>query len=276
MMGEQQTKKKKILAVVGPTASGKSRLAVELAKALGGEVISCDSMQIYRDMNVGTAKPTQEETEGIPHHLIDFADPHQAFSCADYVDAAHRSVEEIITRRKLPIFCGGTGLYLDSVLRGGFEETASDPVLRQKLLEFAEAHGAEALHERLAQVDPESAAAIHANNVRRVARALEIFELTGLTKTETDRRSRMRETPYDALVIGLRYAEREILYRRIDDRVDQMLEMGLLEETERLLQAGVFETNATAAQAIGYKELLGYLRGEETLADAVDELKRAT
>ena len=139
MMGEQQTKKKKILAVVGPTASGKSRLAVELAKALGGEVISCDSMQIYRDMNVGTAKPTQEETEGIPHHLIDFADPHQAFSCADYVDAAHRSVEEIITRRKLPIFCGGTGLYLDSVLRGGFEETASDPVLRQKLLEFAEA-----------------------------------------------------------------------------------------------------------------------------------------
>ncbi len=270
-------KKIKILAVVGSTASGKSALAVALAKELGGEIVSCDSMQIYRRMNIGTAKPTPEEQDGVPHHLIDFVEPDRPFSCAEYVECAKRAVEEVSSRGKLSILCGGTGLYLDAFLRGGgFEETETDPAMREALFAYAEEHGNAALHAKLAEVDPESAAAIHPNNVKRVVRALEIFRTTGMTKTEADRRSRELDSPYRATVIGLRYAERELLYKRIDHRVDLMLEMGLLEETERLLQEGVFEKNATAAQAIGYKELLGYLCGEESLDLAVESLKRAT
>ena len=267
----------KILAVVGSTASGKTALSIALAKKLRGEIISCDSMQIYRRMDVGTAKPTPEEMAGIPHHLLDFIEPDTPFSCAEYVSMAKKVAEEIHARGHLPILCGGTGLYLDSFLRGGgFEETVTDPALRESLFAFAAEHGNHALHERLRAVDPESADAIHENNVKRVVRALEIFESTGVTKTEMDRRSRTLETPYDACVIGLRYQNREILYRRIDKRVDLMLEAGLLEETKRLMEEGVFERNSTAAQAIGYKELLGYLRKEQSLDEAVEDLKRAT
>ena len=274
-MAEQQ--KIKLLAIVGSTASGKSALAVALARALGGEIVSCDSMQIYRRMNVGTAKPTAAEMAQIPHHLIDVAEPDTPFSCAEYVTLAAKAVDEITARGKLPILCGGTGLYLDSLLRGsGFEETETDPALRQSLFDYAAEHGNHALHERLAAVDPESAAAIHENNVKRVVRALEIFEGTGITKTEFDRRSREVESPYDATVIGLRYADRDLLYSRIDRRVDEMLADGLLDETKSLLAEGVFERNSTAAQAIGYKELLGHLRGEQSLTDATEELKRAT
>ena len=270
-------KKIKILAVVGSTASGKSALAVALAKELGGEIVSCDSMQIYRRMNIGTAKPTPEEQEGVAHHLIDFVEPDRAFSCAEYVECAKRAVAEIASRGKLPILCGGTGLYLDAFLRGGgFEETETDPAMREELFAYAAENGNEALHARLAEVDPESAEAIHPNNVKRVVRALEIYRTTGMTKTEADRRSREIDSPYEATVIGLRYDAREILYARIDRRVDLMLEAGLLEETRALLSEGVFEKNATAAQAIGYKELLGYLRGEETLDASVESLKRAT
>lgn len=272
-----ETKKIKILAVVGSTASGKTALSIALAKALGGEIVSCDSMQLYRRMDIGTAKPTKEEMDGVAHHLLDFAEPDQPFSCAEYVTLAQKAVLEIQGRGKLPIFCGGTGLYLDSVLRGGgFEETETDPVLRQRLLDFAAANGNHALHERLRAVDPESAEAIHENNVKRVVRALEIFETSGMTKTEADRRSRLIESPYDACVIGLRYEDREILYDRIGRRVEQMLKAGLLEETRSLMGEGVFERNSTAAQAIGYKELLGYLRGEQSLAEATEALKRAT
>ena len=267
----------KILAVVGSTASGKTALSIRLAKALNGEIVSCDSMQIYRRMDIGTAKPTEKEKEGIPHHLIDIADPDQPFSCADYVKAAQEAIEDITARGKLPILCGGTGLYLDSLLRGGnFEETQTNPALRQELLEFAQRYGNHALHERLTAIDPESAATIHENNVKRVVRAIEIYETTGMTKTEADRRSRIPDSPYDATVIGLRYPEREILYDRINRRVDIMMEQGLVEETRRLMDEGVFERNSTAAQAIGYKELLGFLRGEESLADAVERLKQAT
>ena len=267
----------KILAVVGSTASGKTALSIALAKALGGEIVSCDSMQVYRRMDIGTAKPTPEEIDGIPHHLLDFIEPDTPFSCAEYVELAKQAIEEIHTRGKLPILCGGTGLYLDSLLRGGgFEETKVDPALRESLLAFAAEHGNHALHERLAAVDPESAETIHENNVKRVVRALEIYESTGMTKTEADRRSREIASPFDACVIGLRYEDREILYGRIDRRVDIMLEDGLLEETKALLEEGVFERNSTAAQAIGYKELLGYLHGEKSLADSVEDLKRAT
>jgi len=270
-------KKIRLLAVVGSTASGKSALAVALAKALDGEIVSCDSMQIYRRMNIGTAKPSLEEQGGVVHHLIDFVDPECSFSCAEYVEHAKAAVAEIAGRGKLPILCGGTGLYLDSLLRGGgFEETVTDPALREELFAYAAQNGNEALHERLAQVDPESAASIHPNNVKRVVRALEIYRTTGTTKTEADRRSVEGESPYDATVIGLRYADRSILYERIDRRVDAMLAAGLLEETRRLQADGVFEKNATAAQAIGYKELLGYLRGEESKESCVESLKRAT
>ena len=266
----------KILAVVGPTASGKTAVSVELAKRLGGEVVSCDSMQVYRRMNIGTAKPTQEEKCGIAHHLIDAVDPETPFSCAEYVTLAAEAVKDISARGKLPIFCGGTGLYLDRFLCGEMEETHADEALRTALFAFAEREGVDALHERLRAVDPESADAIHKNNVKRVVRALEIYEQTGIPKSEFDRRSQETETPYEAVVIGLRYPNREVLYDRINRRVDIMLEEGLLEETQKLKSEGVFEVNLTAAQAIGYKELLGYLDGEETLAEATENLKTAT
>lgn len=265
------------MAIVGPTGGGKTALSIALAKQLGGEIISCDSMQIYRGMDVGTAKSTEQERCGIPHHLIDVAEADEPFSVASYVSLAQRAAEDIRGRGKLPIFCGGTGLYLDAFLRGGgFEETESDPILRQRLFDFAAEHGAHALHERLRALDPESADAIHENNVKRVVRALEICESTGMTKTEADRRSRMTESPYDAVVLGLFYPVREVLYERIARRVEQMLADGLVEETRRLQAAGVFEKNATAAQAIGYKELLPYLRGEESLDTAVERLILAT
>ena len=267
-----------ILCVVGATASGKSALAMELSKKLNGEIVSCDSMQVYRGMDIGTAKPSVEDRACVPHHLIDVADPLEIFSCADYVSLAAQAIENIHGKGKLPIICGGTGLYLDALLRGGgFEEEASvDSTLRQSLFDYAKENGNHALHERLRAVDPESADATHENNVKRVVRALEIYETTGLTKTELDRRSRTFDSPYRAAVIGLRYDDRELLYRRIDRRVDEMIAQGLLEETARLESEGVFVSNSTAAQAIGYKELRMYLQGKQPLTDAVADLKQAT
>ncbi|MBQ9080735.1 MAG: tRNA (adenosine(37)-N6)-dimethylallyltransferase MiaA [Clostridia bacterium] len=268
--------KPKIIAVVGPTASGKTALSIALAKQLCGEIVSCDSMQIYRGMDIGTAKPDAAERDGVPHHLIDIVAPDADFDASDYVSAATAAVDDILSRGKLPIFCGGTGLYLDSFLRGGFCETADSPELRAELTRRAEKIGNEAMHAELADVDPESAAAIHPNNVRRVIRALEVYHATGITKSELDRRSREAEPRYDAKIIGIRFSDREQLYRRIDMRVDIMLEMGLLDEVRRLYDAGVFERSRTAAQAIGYKELLGVIKGETALDIAVDDLKRAT
>ena len=266
----------KILAVVGPTASGKTAVSVELAKRLGGEVVSCDSMQVYRRMNIGTAKPTEEEMCNVPHHLIDAVEPDAPFSCAEYVTLATEAVKDISARGKLPVFCGGTGLYLDRFLCGEMEETHADEALRASLFAFAEKEGIDALHERLRAVDPESADAIHKNNVKRVIRALEIYEQTGIPKSEFDRRSQVVESPYEAIVVGLHYPRREVLYDRINRRVDMMLADGLLEETKKLKDEGVFEVNLTAAQAIGYKELLGYFDGQETLAEATENLKTAT
>ena len=270
-------KKTKILAVVGPTASGKSALAMALAERLSGEIISCDSMQIYRRMDIGTAKPTAADRATVRHHMIDIVEPTETFTCADYVAEASRAVEECASRGKLPIVCGGTGLYLDALLRGGdFAEGGADEDLRRELAEFAAQEGNEALHAELRRIDPESADAIHPNNVKRVIRAIEIYRTTGVTKTELDRRSQEGGERYDATVIGLRYLDREVLWGRMDRRVDMMLEEGLLEETKRLLSEGIFAVNQTAAQAIGYKELLGYLRGEEDLNTAVKTLKTAT
>ena len=271
------SQKPRIIAVVGPTASGKSALAVSLAHALGGEVVSCDSMQIYREMNIGTAKPTLDEMGGIPHHLIDIAEPEQAFSVMDFVAAAEDAVKDILARGKLPILCGGTGLYLDAFLRGDSAETpGADPAVREELAAFAEREGVQALHARLREVDPESAEATHPNNLRRVIRALEIFLATGVPKSEWDRRSRTLPARFDATVLGLCFHHRELLYERIDRRVDQMLADGLEAEARALAARGVFESSPTAAAAIGYKELLPYLQGSCTLEQAVEELKIST
>ncbi|MBQ8345174.1 MAG: tRNA (adenosine(37)-N6)-dimethylallyltransferase MiaA [Clostridia bacterium] len=266
----------KVFAVVGPTASGKSALALALAKHWDGEIISCDSMQVYRRMNIGTAKPNLEEQSAVPHHLIDVVELTEPFSVADYVELATQAIDACARRGKTPILCGGTGLYLDALLRGGVHEAVSDEGVREELYAFYEANGAEALHRRLQQVDPAAAEAIHPNNVRRVVRALEIYATTGKSKTEQDRMACMGESPFGVTVMGLLYRDRTRLYRRIEERVDQMLAEGLVEETRMLMAEGVFECNATAAQAIGYKELFGYLRGEESLAAAADRLKTAT
>jgi tRNA dimethylallyltransferase len=267
----------KIYAVVGPTASGKSALALELAKRHGGEIISCDSMQIYKRMDIGTAKPTAEEQSEVRHHLIDIVEPDVDFSCEDYVAYADKAIADCVARGKLPIICGGTGLYLDTLLRGGNSAPVADTsVIRAELTARAESEGADAIYAELMRVDRESAENIHPNNLKRVIRALEIYYSCGVPKSELDRASKQIEPRYDASVLMLRYADRDILYRRIEKRVDQMIAEGLLEETRALMREGVFEKNGTAAQAIGYKELLGYLRGEQSLEDAIADLKTAT
>jgi tRNA dimethylallyltransferase len=267
----------KIYAVVGPTASGKSALALELAKRHGGEIISCDSMQIYKRMDIGTAKPTAEEQSEVRHHLIDIVEPDVDFSCEDYVAYADKAIADCVARGKLPIICGGTGLYLDTLLRGGNSAPVADTsAIRAELTARAESEGADAIYAELMRVDRESAENIHPNNLKRVIRALEIYYSCGVPKSELDRASKQIEPRYDASVLMLRYADRDILYRRIEKRVDQMIAEGLLEETRALMREGVFEKNGTAAQAIGYKELLGYLRGEQSLEDAIADLKTAT
>ena len=259
--------KPKILAVVGPTASGKSALAVALAGELGGEIVSCDSMQIYRGMDIGTAKPDKAEMCGIRHHMIDIVSPEESFSCADYSRLARLAVHQVLARDALPVFCGGTGLYLDAVLRGGFAPDVS-PCIRDEL----QRRTTEELYRELSEADPASAAAIHPNNRKRVIRALEIYCGTGKTKTEWDRLSADAERPFDALLIGLDYRKREILYERIDRRVDEMLQRGLVEEVKRL----ALRRNSTAAQAIGYKELYEWLDGGCSKQDAVSALKQNT
>ena len=267
----------KIAAVTGPTASGKTALAIRLARELDGEIISCDSMQIYRGMDIGTAKPTAEELAAVPHHLIDILPADAPYSCSDYVKDAEAAVEDIVSRSKLPIFCGGTGLYLDRLLKGGNDdEAACDESIRAELKDFYEQNGVDALYERLLALDPESAETIHKNNVKRVMRAIEICLVTGKKKSEVDKKNSEITDKYDHRVITLAYNDRQTLYDRIDRRVDIMIEEGLVEETKRLLANGVFERSLTAAQAIGYKELFPYLRGEESLENCIDELKRAS
>ena len=266
---------KKIFAIVGPTACGKTAVSVEVARATGGEVVCCDSMQIYRGMPIGTAAPSEDERLGVPHHLFEFLDPAVSFSCSDYVALADRAVADITSRGASPILVGGTGLYLDSLVLGcGDASAAPNPELRAELQLFYEQNGVDALYSLLVERDPDAASAIHKNNVKRVIRALEICHACG-SKTEYDRRAR-QSLRYDATVVGLRFADRARLYSRIERRVDAMLDAGLLDETRRLLDEGVFETNATAAQAIGYKELIPYLRGEDSLESCVETLKSAT
>ncbi len=233
-------------------------------------------MQIYRGMDIGTAKPTKAEMEDIPHHMIDIAEPSENFSAADYALLAKNAVTDIISRGKLPIFCGGTGLYLDSVLTANeYANTETDPEIRKKLLLEAENLGKEALWERLKSVDPESAAASHPNNVKRVVRALEIYMTSGITKTEWDSRSRLNPSPFDSVIIALD-RPREELYSRIDKRVELMLEAGLEEEVRSLIDSGRLPPSSTAAQAIGYKEFIDYFEGKATLDEVSELIKQAT
>ncbi len=261
-----------VVAVAGPTATGKTRLAVGLALHFGGEVVSADSMQIYRGLTVGTARPAPEEMQGVPHHLIGFQDPSQPFSVADYVQLASQSITEIRSRAKLPIVAGGTGLYLRSLLGGlQFSPQGGDSALRAELNRKAEREGPQALWEELRSFDPESAERIHPNNVGRVVRAVEVYRATGVTMTEQMRRSREVPSPYDAVLIGLAYRDREKLYRAIDSRVDGMMRRGLLDEAKTVFS---MDNPGTAGQAIGYKEFFPFFRGECPLEEAVAQVKR--
>lgn len=266
--------KPRVLAVVGPTASGKTALGVELAKVYGGEVISADSMQIYKGMDIASAKPTEEEMQGIPHHLIGFLDMGETFSAADYVRLANEKIREVISRGKLPVIVGGTGLYVDSLLENvRFSEGGSDEAYRRELREFAAQEGNEALHSRLAAIDPEAAEAIHPNNVVRVIRALEVCHVTGRKFSDLKAESRTEESPYDSLIIGLNYEDRSILYSRIDRRVDIMAENGLVQEAEELWKRSGM---TTAANAIGYKELIPYFEGTMSLEECISIIKQET
>ena len=264
-----------VLAVAGPTATGKTALGVALAKQFGGEVISADSMQIYRGLDVGTAKVTAEETQGVPHHCVDFLPPEEVFSVADFTALAARLEQEISARGALPILVGGTGLYIQSFLEGiRFTEEKPSNGLREQLAAELEARGPEAMYAELLSVDPQAAAAIHPNNRVRVLRALEHYRATGRRLSEQKAASRPSQPPYRSLVLGLDFADRAQLYRRIDLRVDRMMEQGLLEEAR--LVYGHRDSYRTAAQAIGYKEFFPYFAGEAELAACVEKLKQAS
>lgn len=264
----------KIIVVSGPTASGKTALAVELAKIYGGEVISADSMQIYTDMDVASAKATHEEMQGIPHHLMNFLDPAESFSVADFVTLCDKTARDIISRGKIPIICGGTGLYISSFVDNiTFDDSAQDFAFREEMRKFAEENGAAALLERLREIDPETASTLHENNVGRVIRALEVYKTTGHTISEAKKNSRLNPSPYNFAMITLDFADREQLRRRINERVDKMAENGLVDEARACF---LQENRPTAAQAIGCKELYPYFRGEKSLSECLDELKLRT
>ena len=260
-----------IICIAGPTASGKTALAVELAKELNGEVVSCDSMQVYKRMDIGTAKPTAEEMQGIPHHMLDVAQAWEDFSVSRYCNQAAPIVDDIIAQGKTAIIAGGTGLYMDSLIRGNSFAPFPSTGVREALEARAEAEGIQPLLEELAQVDPESAGRLHPSDRKRIIRALEVYRETGITITEHNRRTREVPPKYHPVWLGLDFSDRAALYRRIDRRVERMLEAGLLDEIRSLLESGIPET-CTAMQAIGYKEFLPVLRGERGLCDAAAEV----
>lgn len=267
-------KKPFVLAVAGPTASGKTALGVMLAKEFNGEVISADSMQIYKGMDIASAKPDAEEMEGIPHHLIDFIDRDVTFSVADYVELAKNKINEVLSRGKLPIIVGGTGLYISSLLDNvKFSEGGSDEAYRRELYDFAKKFGNNALHKQLADIDIKAAESIHPNNLVRVIRALEVFRVTGKKFSDLKAESRLEESPYDSLIIGIDYADRQTLYNRINLRVDKMIDSGLIDEAFQLWQQSGMKT---AANAIGYKELIPYFEKKSTLDECIDKIKQET
>ena len=264
-----------IICIAGPTASGKTALAVALAKALNGEVVSCDSMQIYKRMDIGTAKPTREEMEGIVHHMIDVAEPDEDFSVSRYCEMASPIVDDIIARGKTAIIAGGTGLYMDSLIRGNDFAPFPSTGMRKKLEARADAEGMEAMLEHLRSIDPESAARLHLADRKRIIRALEVYYETGETITAHNIKTQAIPPRYNPLWLGLDFADRAELYRRIDLRVGLMLEMGLVQEIKDLLASGI-PAKCTAMQAIGYKEFIAALDGQCTIEEAADEVRKSS
>lgn len=273
-MAESNKPKIPIICVVGPTASGKTALSIALAKKYSAEIVSCDSMQIYKDMDIGTAKPSAEEMDGVPHHLIGFLDCDKSFSVAQYVKLAAEAIADIRNRGKNVVLVGGTGLYFSSLIDNiVFTEQDSDPKLRAELEELAKEQGGERLLEILRELDPEIAEKLHPNNLGRIIRAIEVCKTTGTTMTEQQRIAREQESDYDPLIIGLDFSDRQKLYDRINLRVDLMLENGLMSENRRLLDSNL---SKTAFQAIGFKEFLPYLNGSATLDECAENLKMQT
>ena len=267
--------KQKVLAIGGPTASGKTALSVQLAHRLNGEIICADSMQIYQELDVGTAKVTQQEMEGVPHHLVGFLSPECSFSVAEFVQRAHTCIQEIASKGRLPILVGGTGLYIQSLLYGvQFSQESFDPAVRTRLQRQAEEMGAEAMYRKLCQIDPAYAQTVHPNNVHRVLRALELFEGSGITMTQQRKNSLPAERPYDSVLLCCTYTDREVLYERINQRVDWMMEQGLLMEAQQVYNHQ--HTWTTAAQAIGYKEFFPYFTNDKSLDACVEQLKQAS
>lgn len=263
----------KILSIVGPTASGKTKLGVLLARKYNGEVVSIDSMQIYKGMTIGTAAPTPEETNGVPHHMVSVADPGENWSAAKFTQAASVCVQDILARKKLPILVGGTGLYLDAIIAGRtFAPGASGGAVRLALQNELESKGIEPLLAELRQADPESAARLHPADTKRILRALEVYRETGKTISQHNAETQALPPRYDAVYIGLAFRNREDMKALIDHRVDRMMEEGLPDEVRALLNAGV-PRDSTAFQAIGYKELLPALEGEKSIGEAVEEIK---
>ncbi len=263
-----------LIAIVGPTASGKTSLAVAVCKAIGGEAVSCDSMQIYKGMDIATAKPTQDEMQGIPHHLIGIAEPDEVFSVAKYCESAKKIIEDIHSRGKTAVLVGGTGLYYSSLVDNiGFLPEETDFEYREMLRKRAETEGAQCLLDELAVIDSEAAARLHPNNLGRVIRALEIYHTTGKTITEQNEQSRSTASDFDTVSICLDARDRQFLYDRINRRVDIMLEQGLLEEAKSFFENPL---GRTARQAIGYKELNPYFEGEKSLEECIENLKMQT
>lgn len=266
------------LALTGPTASGKTAISLKLANMLDAEIICLDSMQIYKEMDIGTAKPTEEERCAVPHHLVDFLPFSENYNAEGYKADALLAAEDIITRGRLPLFVGGTGLYADTLMsRGANEAPESDrEYINSRLSEIKNENDVRGLWERLFEVDPKSAAAIHQNNVKRVLRALEIYEKTGKTKTYFDEASKQGEPAIKIGMITLDFHNRELLYKRVNERVDAMVRAGLIEEVKALKERGLFDGDYTAAQAIGYKEIGEYLSGKVTKDEAIEALKLST
>ncbi|MEE3332718.1 MAG: tRNA (adenosine(37)-N6)-dimethylallyltransferase MiaA [Ruminococcus sp.] len=267
--------KSKLIVIAGPTASGKTSLAVELAKKYNGEVVSADSMQIYKNMSIATAKPTAEEMSGIKHHMIDFLDPGKIYSVGQYVLDATKIIDDILGRGKLPIICGGTGLYIDSLIKGiDFTENSSDLELRKELEATFEEQGVGYLLDMLREFDPESAERLSSQiNIKRIIRAIEFYKTTGITITEQNERSKLNEPKYDSLIFCLTAKDRQYIYDRINLRVDIMINNGLIEEAEEVLNSNL---GVTASKAIGYKQLRPYFDGEATLEECIEKLKTET
>ncbi len=266
--------RRKLLVLVGPTAIGKTALSIELARQWDAEIISGDSMQVYRGMDIGTAKIKPDEKAGIPHHLIDIHDPDYAYSAAEFQSSAQRLIEEIAGRGKLPFIVGGTGLYIESVCYGyRFSEAEANTELRQSLQQEAERYGSEELHRRLRQLDPDAADRLHPNDTRRIIRAIEVIETTG-ERLPSQQQKRDKASPYRLCLLCLNM-DRQLLYKRIESRVDQMVQLGLIDEVNHLLKQG-YSPQLTSMQGLGYKEIVSYLQGACTLQEAVDALKLNT